>query len=84
MIEVEKAKIKPEELKAAYDRMVAQGGMQVPVDPPKLPDTPATPDAAINRPQTNPTKANHLRRKHQKPEAAKPKLPSPMPKRRLR
>lgn len=45
MIDAEKAKITPEALKAEYDRMVAQGGLQVPVDPPKLPDTPATPDA---------------------------------------
>ncbi len=45
MIEVEKAKISPEALKAEYDRLVAGGGLQVPVDPPKLPENPATPEA---------------------------------------
>ena len=43
LIEVEKAKITPEALKAEYDRLVAQGGLQVPIDPPKLPETPTTP-----------------------------------------
>ena len=45
LIEVEKTKISPDALKAEYDRLVAQGGLQVPVDPPKLPETPAAGDA---------------------------------------
>ncbi len=56
MIEVEKAKISPEALKAEYDRLVAQGGLQVPVDPPKLPESPTGDEKPVTR--LSPMKVN--------------------------
>lgn len=73
LIEAEKTKISPEALKAEYDRLVAQGGLQVPVDPPKMPETPAAPDA--NKPVEGEKPATAT-----KPDEGQPPAPTAEPK----
>ncbi len=73
LIEVEKAKISPEALKAEYDRLVALGGLQVPIDPPKLPDSPATPDA--NKPAEGKPAEGDKPMTASKPEEGQPPAP---------
>lgn len=82
LIEAEKAKISPEALKVEYERMVAQGGLQVPVDPPKLPENPATttPPAPATAPATSQAAEGEKPLTANKPAEGQPPAPGVEPK----